>query len=432
MRRALLLLTCLSVTCAHPEPVTRALAQTSSAQRPSGSVSPGPGPSPAPPPAVSATPTIAPAERPVAAGPLSTFFGALGELRSGKRKQHVHIVWLGDSHTNADFLSGSVRAKLSEVFGDGGPGFVRVGVPYRHDGIKLGRVGSWQLAPNPPARRAPQDDGVFGLSGMRATPEPGASASVQVTTAAASATARFEIAYQAPAGSELAIELGPVRAHVGEHASGVARSGIAHLALEAPLGSLLSVTALRGTPRLFGVAIERLDRPGIVLDTLGIDGARIETALAWNADAFSSEVALRAPELIVVAYGTNEAFDALNVEKYRPQLAELVRRARGGTERASCLVLGPPDAGLGPGGVVPRVAAVTDVLARGAVENGCSFISLQRLMGGEGSFVRGMKAKERLAQTDRLHLTAKGYQELGAVLAQLLLDAYSRGRADLP
>jgi lysophospholipase L1-like esterase len=52
-------------------------------------------------------------------------------------------------------------------------------------------------------------------------------------------------------------------------------------------------------------------------------------------------------------------------------------------------------------------------------------------MGGEGSFARAMKAKERLAQLDRLHLTPKGYRELGAALLQQLLGAYSAGRADL-
>ena len=63
---------------------------------------------------------------------------------------------------------------------------------------------------------------------------------------------------------------------------------------------------------------------------------------------------------------------------------------------------------------------------------GCSYVSLQRLMGGEGSFARGMKAKERLAQPDRLHLTPKGYQELGQALGKQLLDAFAAGQGDLP
>ncbi|HXK18378.1 MAG TPA: GDSL-type esterase/lipase family protein, partial [Polyangiaceae bacterium] len=150
-----------------------------------------------------------------------------------------------------------------------------------------------------------------------------------------------------------------------------------------------------------------------------------------NEAAFVDEVARRAPELLVIAYGTNEAFDALRVDKYAAQLAELVTRLRRGAPQASCLVLGPTDAPLGDGSV-PRVAEISAVLQKAAPAQGCSFVSLQRLMGGEGSFAAGMRAKERLAQPDRLHLTPKGYQELGGALAKLLLDAYSAGRGDLP
>jgi lysophospholipase L1-like esterase len=109
----------------------------------------------------------------------------------------------------------------------------------------------------------------------------------------------------------------------------------------------------------------------------------------------------------------------------------LVGRIRLAAAGASCLVLGPTDAPLDEGSR-PRVAEVTRVLAESAVALGCSFVSLQALMGGEGSFARGMKAKERLAQPDKIHLTPRGYQALGAALARELLDAYSAGRAALP
>ncbi|HEY6078555.1 MAG TPA: GDSL-type esterase/lipase family protein, partial [Polyangiaceae bacterium] len=143
-----------------------------------------------------------------------------------------------------------------------------------------------------------------------------------------------------------------------------------------------------------------------------------------------AEVTRRAPELVVIAYGTNESFDKLKVARYEAQLAALVGRLRSGAPAASCLVLGPTDAPLGIGSV-PRVAQVGQVLGRAAGGLGCSFVSLQQLMGGEGSFARGMKAKPRLAQPDRLHLTPKGYHELGTALAKLLLEAYSGGRTDV-
>lgn len=381
------------------------------------------------------TPAPGVADAPCPPGPLQNFFTALQGLRTGTRQTHARVLWLGDSHTNADFLSGTVRRMLTERFGDGGPGFVRVGTKFaRHDGVKLKRDGSWNVDPDPPARRSRQDDGVFGLGGTRAVPGAGASFSLLVGAKGADALvpAQFELTYRLPRRASFNVELGAERLSIDERsAADVSASGIAHLTLSAPLGAPLTITPGRGEPRLYGVSIERAEGAGVVLDSSGIDGARLETPLAWNEPALVDEVARRAPELLVVAYGTNEAFDALRVEKYAGQLKELVTRLRRGAPRASCLVLGPTDAPLGDGSV-PRVAEINLVLQTASKELGCSFASLQQLMGGEGSFARGMREKERLAQLDRLHLTPKGYQELGRALGNLLLEAYSAGRADLP
>ena len=297
----------------------------------------------------------------------------------------------------------------------------------------MARDGKWNVDPDPPPRRSLQDDGVFGLGGTRAAPDGGALFSVQLASAgrASAAPARFELAYALPQGSSFQLELAGKALRVdASTACDVAASGISHLTLNAPYGSGLVLTRAVAEPRFFQVVIERSDAPGVVLDAAGIDGARLETALAWNEAAFIAEAARRRPELFVVAYGTNESFDATRVERYGPQLAKLVGRLRRAAPAASCLVLGPTDAPLGEGSVA-RVAEVTAALRQAASPLGCSFVSLQQLMGGEGSFARGMKAKERLAQPDKLHLTPKGYRELGAALAKLLLDAYSAGRADL-
>jgi len=423
----------LSLTCARPGPLPLARAESSSpptARSPAPARSTRPAPtrtlSPAPPVSVAAV---------CRSGSLSTFFDALTELRSGTRHEHVRVLWLGDSHTNADFMSGRVRSALADRFGDGGPGFVRIGSKaYRHEGVKYTRDGRWNLDPDPPARRSRQNDGVFGLGGTRAEPGPDARFSVQASApgAAASSLARFELCYAMPPGASFRVELGSQKLLIDALCPAeVTPSGLAHLTLRAPLGSELVIHSARGSPRLFDVSIERSETAGVVLDVAGIDGARLETPLAWDEAAFAEEVARRDPSLVVIAYGTNEAFDALRVEKYGPQLESLVQRVRRGAPRASCLVLGPTDAPLGEGSV-PRVAQVTAVLREQSARLGCSFASLQQLMGGEGSFARGMRAKERLAQADRLHLTPKGYRELGQALASSLLDAYSAGRADLP
>lgn len=374
------------------------------------------------------------AVRPVG-GHLRRFFDALQGLSTGQRASHVRVLWLGDSHTNADFLTGTVRAQLGQRFGDGGPGFVRVGTkPYRHDRVNVSREGSWNVDPDPPARRSRQGDGVFGLGGTRAEPGPGATFSAQAGSqeGEGQALSSFDLAYVLDPSASFLVELGGRRLRVdGTSRAEVAASGIRHLTLSAPRGSRLVLTPERGLVRWFGLVIESAETRGVVVDTVGIDGARFETALAWDEAAFVAEVARRDPELFVIAYGTNEVFDALLVDRYGPQLAALVERVRKGAPQASCLVLGPTDAPLGDGSPA-RVAQVSAVLQARAAQLGCGFVSLQGLMGGEGSFAKGMKAKPRLAQPDRLHLTPTGYRELGLALAKLVLDAYSGGRADLP
>ncbi len=427
---------CLALTCARPQPPPLLLAEAAAAPRAPAAVSASPAPPPVPSAAPGSLPAVTAPAPGVSPGPLASFFDALRQLSSGARTQHVRILWLGDSHTNADFLSGSVRSQLAERFGDGGPGFVRIGSqPYRHDGLKIVRGGQWNIDPDPPARRSQQDDGVFGIGGTRAVPGPGATFRVQLAGRApgvAEEPARFELSYTLPAGASYELELGGKRVRVDASKSqDVATSGISHLTLTDKLGSVLTLRPHAGAPRFFGLIIEKTAELGVVVDTSGIDGARLETPLAWNEAAFVAEAARRAPELFVVAYGTNEVFDRLKVERYAGQLSELVRRVRGAAPQASCLVLGPTDAPLGEGSV-PRVAQVDAVLRASARENGCSFVSLQQLMGGEGSFARGMKAKERLAQLDRLHLTPKGYRELGQALGKKLLDAYASGHGDLP
>lgn len=411
----------LTVTCARPGPSQVAHAEPAA--------KPAPRLSAAPQQPKTASIASAPGALPRAQSrPLAHFFDALRALETQARSQHVRVLWLGDSHTNADFLSGSVRSELQTRFGNGGPGFVRIGSkPYRHDGVKIGRDGSWNIDPDPPARRTLQDDGVFGLGGTRAVPASGAVFSLQAIASGADAAAptRFELAYSLPPDSTFTVELAgkTTRIDAGS-ACEMTPAGVAHLTLTAPYGSSLVLKPGRGAPRLFNALVERADRAGIVLDAAGIDGARLETPLAWNEAAFVAEVARRAPELVVVAYGTNEAFDAAKVEKYGPQLQSLVGRLRQAAPTASCLVLGPTDAPLGDASV-PRVAEVTEVLRRAAQDIDCSFVSLQQLMGGEGSFAQGMKAKDRLAQPDKLHLTPLGYRTLGTALAQRILQVYS-------
>lgn len=351
---------------------------------------------------------------------LRRFAQALQDLDAGQRPRPVRVLWLGDSHTAADYWSGRVRSLLWARHAPGGPGYVRLGLAsYRHDQAVVWRSGRFRIQPESPARRAPQDDGVFGLGGIRASPiaEP-VRLSVKVARAALRGSARFTVLFDLNGGGAWVASLGASKVTLKKPTDGssVAGSPIRRLELVGSAEDTLHLATIRGKPRFYGVIVEG-SVPGVVLDTLGIDGARLATTLAWSEPAFTAEVMARRPDLAVIAYGTNEAFDGLRVSAYEEQLALLVGRIRRGAPDVDCLVLGPPDA-LDPSGVsAVRVALIGAAYQRAAAELGCAFVSAQALMGGPGSYAEWMRAAPPLATGDRVHYTAKGYRRLGELLA---------------
>jgi lysophospholipase L1-like esterase len=419
-----------ALTC-HPgarlEAAKVAAAPEAKPKRPAPAASPAPGPAVANPPARPAAPALPPAPEALR---LPRFYAALRGLDQKTQQDHVRILWLGDSHTNADYLTGAVRRRLAERFGSGGPGFVRLGTnPYRHSGARVTRVGRWRIEPDPPSRRTPMDDGVFGFFGIRSVPAgDGSRVELRIDKGRLQGNVRYELLADLPAGSSFQVHVGTRRLDFSEK-SALARvpgSPIARLRFESPPGELIDVGGGIGTPRIIGVIAEG-EKAGVVLDTVGIDGARFATPLAWNAEVFAAEVQARRPELFVIAYGTNEAFDGGSTGAYGGQIDELLTRLRRGNPNADCLIVGLPDAAAPDGSSLPRVIEVEAIERVAAARRGCAFFPLRGVMGGEGGFARWMNAQPSLARPDRIHLSVDGYVKLGEALADALLLAYERG-----
>jgi lysophospholipase L1-like esterase len=388
-------------------------------------------PTPAPP---AAPVTAEPASSPAASRgglPLAQFYAALRGLADKGGSDHVRILWLGDSHTAADYLTGAVRRKLEERFGTGGPGFVRLGAsPYRHDGVKVTREGRFRTEPEPPSRRTKEGDTAFGIGGFRTVPaDDKARAEARIYERRVQGTVRYELLFDLPQRASFRVTLGSARTMVkhGTPLLGVPGSPIARLRFEAPAKDGIVLDQVSGSPRFYGVIAEG-SAPGVVLDTSGIDGARLATTLAWDANVLAAELRSRPPNLFAIAYGTNEAFDNRRAETTGAELEELVSRLRKGAGSADCLVVGPPDAALPDFSSMPRVGEIEAALQAAAGRAGCAFFSLRRAMGGDGGFARFVRETPQLARSDRIHLTAAGYTKLGEMLADELLSSYDKAR----
>lgn len=361
---------------------------------------------------------------------LPRFYAALHELAQGQRTSHVRVAWFGDSHTAADFMTDAVRQPLQRRFGSGGPGLVLLGLRhYRHAQAGMQLHGDWRSVPSAPASVQALDAGFFGFAGIGASPiSEGAAVSVTLDAnlAWARGPLRWDFVYRLPTERAAFVISGsglPAPEVVSQSNGQPRASGLASITLRTEGDPTLLVRSPEAGPELFGVFIEAA-APGVVLDTLGINGARIQTPLSWQAEPWLEELRARAPSLVVLSYGTNEVGDVQDVNEYRALYARMVERVRRGSD-ADCLIVGPTERVLTDWTIHPRVLEIEDVQRRVAEELSCAFFSLVDAMGGPGSFRAWAFASPALARRDRVHLAAAGYRQVGAILAARLLGAYS-------
>jgi lysophospholipase L1-like esterase len=190
----------------------------------------------------------------------------------------------------------------------------------------------------------------------------------------------------------------------------------------------LSISASPGTgTRLLGAAFAS-GRSGVILDTLGLNGARVTALEKWSPRMRRQLLTEAKPSLVIVSYGTNE-IGARNFtyEGFRAECVRALRAIREDAGDAAVLVTGPADrairkkSGWAPMGDAER--PVVRALREAAAETGCAFWDLQAAMGGEGSILSWMRGG--MAQPDGVHFTQPGYERQGRMLFDRLMAAYS-------
>jgi lysophospholipase L1-like esterase len=231
-----------------------------------------------------------------------------------------------------------------------------------------------------------------------------------------------------PRGGTIEITLEPSGARRTLSTAG-ARLRAEVITLRAPNAIRRAIVSARGDGpvRVFGASFER-DRSGVVIDALGIPGARMRDRLPWDDAGLRAQLDALAPDLIALAYGTNESGSGdRSIDADRREIEEAVRRARAAAPNASCLLIGPSDwpARTPEGGFIPRArtAQIVRVQREVAARHGCGFFDLVAFTGGPGSMTRWAAAG--LALEDHVHFSDEGYRLLGRALSRALLRGAS-------
>ena len=376
--------------------------------------------------------TVMPIEDPQ--GAMTRFYRALQISEAAQKKGEpdresiTRIVHYGDSLLTGDYVTDQVRRLMQRKFGDAGHGFVLAGKPapwYHRAHLSLSTSSGWtvhRLTSNNIA------DGWYGLGGATfLTSARGQTVRVQPTgDDLGQAVTRFQVFYASqPKGGKFLLQVDNRSIEVDTRSDEKA-SRLAEIQVADGAHSLMVKTLGGGEVRLFGVALER-EGPGVVYDTLGMDGARAKHLKNMNPEHWHDQLRLREPDLLVLHYGTNESGFDLRPDKYAAELAQTVGHLRQALPGVSCLLISPMDRAYSDHGklkTMPIVPKIVDAQRKIAYAQGCAFWNAFEAMGGEGSMVKWYRAG--LGGGDLTHPTKKGADRMGAMLFATLMDGYSR------
>ncbi len=388
---------------------------------------------------------------------LSHFFRRLAAIEAGEEGARARVLHFGDSHTASDHVSGRLRELFWERFGDGGRGYILAGHPwegYRQEYADYDMTGDWDTNTGLRSR----SPGVYGMGGAR----------IDTVTEDASferaacddcdwgdSFDRFSLHFlRQPDGGSFDVLIDGVLVDTFNSQYEHEEASIVSWDLEDAPHHIRVRAHGDGIVSFFGTAADR-SGGGFTWESIGINGAQLKQFLRFDDELVQAEIAARSPDLIVVAFGTNEAvsnrysvddmvadadeFES-EMQRYTEQTVEFLERALEASPDASCLVLLPPDFApsstadrcddhgfddLEPACIRPaleNLAGISQALRDAAEAVGCEAWDQQRAMGGSGGI--HVWSLLSLARGDGVHLRRRGYDRLTEQLYADLIEAY--------
>lgn len=359
---------------------------------------------------------------------LHKFYAALEATAARAPGAITRIAYHGDSIVTSDYVTGTLRRALQSEFGDGGHGFVLMAdawPSYFHNdvyrlstrGFEVSRI----VGPY-------NSDGLYGLGGVSFVSATGVRARFGTVDKGdyGRRVSRFEVSYlEYPGGGQLGILLdGEPYKTVSTDGEAVAERSVEILTSDGP--HLLEVFTQRGMTRTFGVVMER-QVPGVVLDAIGIQGARIRFLDKQDDRHWAQQLRQRKPNLLAFQFGANESSDgfAYSMSEYHETMAAVLRQAIAAVPDAGCLVVGAMDQAKKEGAavitrpIIPHLVREQEAVAK---EVGCAFWNTYEAMGGQGSMA--IWVRRGLGQADMTHPSGWGAQVLGNWLYGALKHGY--------
>ncbi|PTQ11643.1 GDSL family lipase [Sphingomonas oleivorans] len=263
---------------------------------------------------------------------------------AARRGKPVHILQIGDSHTAGDAITGAWRDLLQARYGGGGRGVLPPGRPYDGfltRGVQASMSAGWKVSatfgngsgtPRPP----------LGLSGFSLT-STAEGAKIGLVADPAQRFDRFVVCAvaQRNAGT-LSIRVGNETSHM--RLASITTRPECRTIRSSQSATEAQIIAEGGPVTITSVASFR-DAGGVALSNLGVVGSQLVHFSRTDDAVLAEELRAYDPDLIVIAFGTNEGFSP----HFSPFEYEIVLRTQIGRIRrlagdVPILLLGAPDA----------------------------------------------------------------------------------------
>lgn len=330
-------------------------------------------------------------------------------------------VQIGDSHTAGDYMTDELRQRLQAQLGNGGDGWA---MPMRVPGQRLARVSfdvdGWSLINSRNQTPADYPFGGFIAQVVR----DGAVLTIK-SRQDEPAQAITAIIRQSP--GDLPLQANDANGQRLTIASPVADGQWHAVSFSARL-PLMIVAQHSPQTAIGGWWLSAMQPAGAVVSAVGINGAEQSQWSRWRND-WMADLQPGQPDLIALAYGTNEAFGkALDENAMRADLEAGIDRLRQNFPQAAILIIGAPESLSGRGGGCGRRAPSLDAVQRiqreVAAQRKTLYWDWQQAMGGTCSMKSWIA--QGLGRGDGVHFSAAGYTRLGDDLFQGLRGLATR------
>jgi lysophospholipase L1-like esterase len=171
------------------------------------------------------------------------------------------------------------------------------------------------------------------------------------------------------------------------------------------------------------ISLENAEGGGATVSALGINGAKLTQTQKWR-KAWLDDLKASQANVVILAYGTNEAFnDDLDIAETEQYWTSVIRQIKKTLPKAKIVVLGAPESlksTAGSCGTRPvMLDAVQQMQQRIAKAEKTLFWSWEKAMGGRCTMKSWIA--QGLAARDGVHFSATGYKTVARQFANDIL-----------